>query len=252
MLLENLAYTEVEDYLESKDIILVPIGAVEQHSAYGLIGTDFIVAESIARTAGDRLDILVAPTVSYAVSPHHMAFKGTIALSPSTLITVVEDIVKSLVAHGFRRVLFINGHGGNIVPLQTAFQQLKDQNVTGYFDVISWYMDSEVKRLCKEAFGDDEGLHATPSEVSITKHLRPSVFSGKAVGEKVVEKPTYYWPLSATEMKRVFPDGRMQSAPWLATRELGEKIAAKAARVLEQKIKTIMELTILSLLFCLI
>ena len=134
MLLENLAYTEVEDYLKTKDIILIPIGAVEQHSAYGLIGTDFIVAEAITRMVGDSMDILVAPTLSYAVSPHHMAFKGTVALSPSTLINIVEDIVKSLVTHGFRRIIFINGHGGNIVPLQTAFQKLKDQNIKGYFE----------------------------------------------------------------------------------------------------------------------
>ncbi len=245
MLLENLAYTEVEDYLKTKDIILIPIGAVEQHSAYGLIGTDFIVAEAIARMAGENLDILVAPPVCYAVSPHHMAFKGTIALSPSTLIKVVEDMVKSLVIHGFRRVVFINGHGGNIVPLQTAFQQLKDQNISGYFEVISWYLDEEVKRLCEEAFGDREGLHATPSEVSITKYLRPAAFTGKAAGEKTVEKPTYYWPLSAAEMRRVFPDGRMESAPWLATEELGEKIAAEATRILQNKLKSIMDQTII-------
>ena len=245
MLLENLAYPEVEDYLNTKDIILVPIGSVEQHSAYGLIGTDFIVAEAIARMAGDRLDILVAPTICYAVSPHHMAFKGTVTLSPSTLIKVAEDIVKSLVTHGFRRVLFINGHGGNIVPLQTAFQQLKNQSIPGRFEVISWYMDSEMKRFCKEAFGDNEGQHATPSEVSITKHLRPSAFSDKAIDQKSVEKPTYYWPLSATEMKRVFPDGRMESAPWLATGALGEKIATEAARLLEIKIKDIMKLAII-------
>jgi creatinine amidohydrolase len=245
MLLENLAYTEVEDYLKTKDIILIPIGAVEQHSAYGLIGTDFIVAEAITRMVGDSMDILVAPTLSYAVSPHHMAFKGTVALSPSTLINIVEDIVKSLVTHGFRRIIFINGHGGNIVPLQTAFQKLKDQNIKGYFEVMSWYMDSEVKKFCKKAFGDNEGHHATPSEVSITKHLRPSVFSGKAVEERNVEKPRYYWPLSANEMKSVFPDGRMESAPWLATGELGEELVAMATRGLKEKIKYTMGLRIL-------
>ena len=245
MLLENLAYTEVEDYLKTKDIILIPIGAVEQHSAYGLIGTDFIVAEAITRMVGDSMDILVAPTLSYAVSPHHMAFKGTVALSPSTLINIVEDIVKSLVTHGFRRIIFINGHGGNIVPLQTAFQKLKDQNIKGYFEVMSWYMDSEVKKLCKKAFGGNEGHHATPSEVSITKHLRPSVFSGKAVEERNVEKPRYYWPLSANEMKSVFPDGRMESAPWLATGELGEELVTMATRGLKEKIKYTMGLRIL-------
>ena len=245
MLLENMAYTEVETYLNEKDTILVPVGSVEQHSPYGLIGTDFIVAEAIARTVGDNLKLMVAPTVCYGVSPHHMAFKGTIALSPSTLITVAEDIVRSLVAHGFRRILFINGHGGNIVPLKTAFRQLKDEGLSGYFDVISWYTEAGVKQACREAFGDNDGQHATPSEVSITKHLRPSAFSGKAVLEQQVEKPKYYWPLTAKEMRTFFPDGRMESAPWLATAELGKQIAAKAAEDLEMNINDILTLNVL-------
>jgi creatinine amidohydrolase len=174
-----------------------------------------------------------------------MAFKGTVALSPSTLIIVVEDIVRSLVAHGFRRILFINGHGGNIVPLQAAFRQLKDEGLSGYFDVMSWYTEAGVKQACREAFGDDDGHHATPSEVSITKHLRPSAFSGKAVSEQEVGKPKYYWPLTATEMRTFFPDGRMESAPWLATAELGKQIAAKAAEDLEKKIKDILDLNVL-------
>ena len=245
MLLENMAYTEVETYLNEQDIILVPVGSVEQHSPYGLIGTDFIVAEAIARTVGDKLNLMVAPTVCYGVSPHHMAFKGTVALSPSTLIVVVEDIVRSFVTHGFRRILFINGHGGNIVPLKTAFRQLKDKGHSGYFDVLSWYTEAGVKQACREAFGDEDGQHATPSEVSITKHLRPSAFDGKTVSEQKVEKPKYYWPLTAKEMRTFFPDGRMESAPWLATAELGKQIATKAAEELEIKIKDILTLNVL-------
>jgi creatinine amidohydrolase len=80
MLLENLSYPEVELYLKEKDIILVPVGSVEQHSPYGLIGTDFITAEHVARQAGEAMDILVAPTLCYGVSPHHMAFPGTVSL----------------------------------------------------------------------------------------------------------------------------------------------------------------------------
>ena len=88
MLLENLSTNEVEDYLNDKDIILIPIGAVEQHSQYGLIGTDFIVAENIAREIGKRMDILVAPTINYGISPHHMAFMGTATVTPNTFILV--------------------------------------------------------------------------------------------------------------------------------------------------------------------
>ncbi|MFZ1201371.1 MAG: creatininase family protein [Desulfobacterales bacterium] len=245
MLLENMAYTEVASYLAKKDVVLVPVGSVEQHSPYGLIGTDFIAAEAIARTVGDDLELLVAPTVCYGVSPHHMAFKGTIALSPATLMAMAADIVRSLVAHGFRRILFINGHGGNIVPLKTAFGQLKDEGLAGYFDVISWYAGAGVKKACREAFGDHDGQHATPSEVSITKDLRPSAFDGKATLALTVEKPKYYWPLTATEMRTFFPDGRMESAPWLATAEWGQRIAAAAAQDLAAKISDILNLEIL-------
>ena len=84
MLLENMSYPEVEAYLESNDSILVPVGSVEQHSPYGLIGTDFITAERVARETGEAASVLVAPTLHYGVSPHHMAFKGTMTLTPDT------------------------------------------------------------------------------------------------------------------------------------------------------------------------
>jgi creatinine amidohydrolase len=245
MLLENLAYTEVEDYLKKKDIVLIPIGSVEQHSPYGLIGTDFIISEAVARAVGEAMTILVAPTIAYGVSPHHMAFKGTVSLNPNTMMGVISDIVQSFVAHGFKRILFINGHGGNITPLKTAFKQLKAENIPGYFDVISWYDSNKVRKACKDAFSDKEGRHATPSEVSLTKFTRPAEFATKAVDQKTVAKPKYYWPLSGEEMRSVFPDGRMESAPWLATEEKGRLIMAKAVEALEKKIKEIIKLKIL-------
>jgi creatinine amidohydrolase len=244
MLLEDLSFSEVQTYLQEKDIILIPIGSVEQHSPYGLIGTDFMAAEAVARRAAEALQILVAPTICYGASSHHMAFAGTIALSPSTLIRFAADVVRSLLAHGFRRIVFINGHGGNVAPLQTAFRQLKTENHGGHFDLLSWYAAEDVQKLCKELFGHGEGQHATPSEVSITRYLRPSAFANKAVDAKEIEKPKYYWPLTAEEMKRVFPDGRMESAPWLATAEFGERILAAAVAATVKKIEDILQLTV--------
>ena len=246
MLLENLAFTEVEEYLKEKDIVLVPIGSVEQHSPYGLIGTDFIAAEAVARRAGEALGILVAPTVCYGVSDHHMGFKGTVTLRPDTMIQIVMDLVRSLVAHGFRRILFVNGHGGNINTLGTAFSQLKSEGINGYFDQISWYDAGPVKKLSKELFGDAEGHHATPSEVSITKTLRPEMFSGKTNRTKSLIKKKYYWPLSAREMKKVFPDGRMESAPWLASEKAGKKVLDCAVTALEKHLKKIMNYEIIT------
>lgn len=67
MLLENMTSTEVADYLREKNSLLIPVGAVEQHGPYGIIGTDFITAQSVAREVGKRLELLVAPTPQKAV-----------------------------------------------------------------------------------------------------------------------------------------------------------------------------------------
>jgi len=244
-LLENLSYPEVEEYLKEKDIILVPTGSVEQHSPYGLIGTDFIVAEAVAQKVAKVMQILVAPIVKYGVSPHHMAFRGTVSLKPNTMILLISDIIESLVAHGFRRIVFINGHGGNISSIKIAMERLKARMIEGCFQVISWYEMEEVQRLCKSVFTDQEGHHATPGEVSITRYLRPEAFETKPVHELPVKNPKYYWPLTCEEMKKVFPDGRMESAPWLATADHGRKILEAACRAIQKKIEEIMLLKVL-------
>jgi creatinine amidohydrolase len=244
-LLENLSYPEVEEYLKKKDIILVPTGSVEQHSPYGLIGTDFITAEAVARRVAEAMKILVAPTVKYGVSPHHMAFRGTVSLKPDTMIILISDMIESLVAHGFRRIVFINGHGGNISSIKIAMARLKARMVEGCFEVISWYEMEEVQRLSADLFKGQEGHHATPSEVSITRYLRAEAFKTKPVHELQVANPKYYWPLTCEEMKKVFPDGRMESAPWLATADHGRKILEEACRAIEKKIEEIMLLKVL-------
>ena len=244
-LLENLSYPEVEDYLKEKDIILVPTGSVEQHSPYGLIGTDFIAAEAVARRVSEAMQILVAPTVKYGVSPHHMAFGGTVSLKPDTMIMLISDIIESLVAHGFRRIVFINGHGGNISSIKIAMERLKARMIEGCFEVISWYEMEEVRQLSTDLFTGQEGHHATPGEVSITRYLRAEAFETKPVHELQVKNPKYYWPLTCEEMKKVFPDGRMESAPWLATADHGRKILEEACRAIRKKIEEIILLKML-------
>jgi len=245
MLLENLTYLKVERYLEQKDIILVPVGSVEQHSGYGLIGTDFLAAEGIAIAVGEAMGILVAPTICYGISPHHMAFKGTITLQTDTFVAVVADVARSLVNHGFRRIVFINGHGGNVSGVNVALARVKAEQHPGMFQLISWYELDDVRKAVADLFGDKEGSHATPSEVAVTRYLRPKEFSGKATSEKEVEHPEFYWPLSSQEFRRVFPDGRIQSAPWMATAENGEKIATIAVKALQKKLEEMLEAEII-------
>jgi creatinine amidohydrolase len=245
MILENLAYTEVEQYLQDNDTILIPVGSVEQHSEYGIIGTDFITAEGIAREVGEKMGILTAPTLHYGVSPHHLDFKGSATLSPTTFIHLVIDICLSFVHHGFRRIIFINGHGGNRAPLTTAFQEIKMKGIGGQFAFLSWYEGLQESDILNELFQGQDGKHATPSEISLTMALRPQVFTNKMKEKKENDPVEYYWPLTAEEMRTFFPDGRMGAASWLASEAKGMIIKEFAVQSMIDKIEEMQKLPIL-------
>ena len=124
MQLALATWQEVEEYLRTSRGIIIPIGSTEQHGPNGLIGTDHLDAEFVAKGVGDAIGCLVAPTLTIGMSQHHLGFTGSVTLRPSTLIAVVGDVVQSLHRHGFERFLFINGHGGNVATVTAAFDEI--------------------------------------------------------------------------------------------------------------------------------
>src|SRR3569833_197676 len=103
MLLHLSTWTEVEAYLEQSQCIIMPIGSTEQHGPTGLIGTDAICAEAIARGVGEATGALVGPTIKVGMALHHLDFPGTISLKPTTVIQVIQDYITSLVRTGFTK-----------------------------------------------------------------------------------------------------------------------------------------------------
>jgi creatinine amidohydrolase len=229
MLLQLCTWQEVEARLKDSAGIIVPIGSTEQHGPNGLIGTDAICAEAIAKAIGQATDALVAPTLAIGMAQHHMAFAGSMTLRPSTLIAVVRDCVQSLARHGFRRFFFVNGHGGNIASVTAAFSEIYAEaslGVQGNAPTVrcrlkNWWMTESCKRLSQELFPGVEGSHATPSEVSVTQYLHPDAIKRAELAPALAPNGEF---ADAADYRRRFPDGRIGSNPGLASPQAGERI----------------------------
>lgn len=111
--LPHMTVPEVEKFLEKSDMVIIPIGALEQHGNHLPIGTDFINGLEKSKLIAQQRDALVCPVLMAGQSPYHMGFVGSITLSAETILKVHLETVESLLKHGFRRFIIINSHGGN-------------------------------------------------------------------------------------------------------------------------------------------
>ena len=217
-------WQEVESYLTHSTGIIIPIGSTEQHGPNGLIGTDAICPTKIAAGIAEIEDILIAPTINYGMSLHHMAFTGTITLKPATLMRVVYDVVDSLYHHGFTHFYFLNGHGGNIAPVTSAFSDiyagLSGAAVPPRCRLANWWRDDSIAALAEELYHGAEGHHATVSEVALSYYAYPDAVKQVAMTPDIAPSGDIY---DAASFRRSFPDGRIGSNPSLARVEDGER-----------------------------
>ncbi len=105
-------WMQVEAYLEGDDRCVLPLGSVEQHAHLSL-AVDQILSERVAVEAAEPAGVPVFPALPYGLTPYFMGYPGTVSLTPQAYGRVVTEILESLAVHGFRRILIVNGHGGN-------------------------------------------------------------------------------------------------------------------------------------------
>lgn len=125
MRISDMNWMMVEEYLKRDDRCVLPLGSTEQH-AYLSLSVDSILAERIALEAAEPFGVPVFPIVAYGITPYFGAFPGSITLRVDTYLRVVGDILDAMAEQGFKRILIVNGHGGNAPAQSLAGEWMSD------------------------------------------------------------------------------------------------------------------------------
>lgn len=237
MLLAEMSWEQVKEYLARDDRIIIPLGSTEEHGRHLGLGTDSFEAEAIARGVGEVASVIVAPALNYGMALAQMGFPGTISLRPTTLIAVLEDILRSLYRHGFRRVLVVNGHGGNAASLASAVQMVTQDAPGLRVKTFEWWTDAEAYRVVIERLGEQVGSHASPGETALMLAICPrAVDLTRLTGHDAPVKPSREMT-TIQNFAHKYPDGIMGRNPHNATREVGEALLKKSIEICAREIE---------------
>lgn len=213
-------------------VAILPVGAVEQHGPHLSLLTDATIAEAFAESLADRLDeqAILFPLQPYGISEHHENFAGTVTLSPMTFIAVMVDLAASLKSQGFTRIVFVNGHGGNIDALSIASRRVRSELGV----LAASVMWARLARdLCAELASGPRYGHACELETSVAMFLAPQL-----VHAERIQRPGQHREVDSLSAPHGFVDvaprfddlttDGVYGDPTAATADLGEQIVARA------------------------
>jgi len=198
---EEMTNPEIDRLDRDRTVLLLPLGSVEQHSNHMPVGTDSLLAHAVSLGAAgqaSRATAVVLPPPWYGFSAHHMRFAGTVTLPPTTLIDLAARIVDSVVGHGFRRLLIVNGHGGNGGAVDVMASELGHRHygrtriaALTYFQLAR----DEIAVLRQSPVG---GMgHACEFETAMMMHVRPDLVK---IEEAVTVYPDPGSPYLSTDL----------------------------------------------------
>jgi creatinine amidohydrolase len=145
MRIEELNWMDVEEYLKHDDRLMLVVGACEQHGYLSLLA-DVKIPLALADAASTQTGILVAPPLNFGSSPYFLTYPGTFSLRLSTLLDAVEDIIRSAFGQGFKRILILNGHGGNS-GLKGRLTELANDLPGLKMQWYAWWMSNSVEAV---------------------------------------------------------------------------------------------------------
>ncbi len=175
--LAELRASDLLDHLTAESILVLPVGAIEQHGPHLPFNTDLVIAEAcadaLAERVGEALDLWVLEPLAFTKSNEHAGTPGTIWLGPDTLLKVLDDIGRSIAATPCTKLAFLNGHGGNSSLLNVACRELRLHHGLQTFLLHPSVPPDQGGPSTEEELGF--GIHGGVGETSLMLHLRPEL-----------------------------------------------------------------------------
>jgi creatinine amidohydrolase len=231
---EQLTWPDLADAVTDATVVLVPVGATEQHGPHLPLCTDTVIAETLCDAAAERTAALVAPAISVGCSfGHGRRLPGTISLTPEQLATVARQYADWLAPSGVRKVLFVNAHAGNSAALATAIDHLRLERTDIQVGVISWWdLDPQ---LAGEMTVDGVDVHANRAETAVMLAIAPELVMEERIDTADDPDRTVglVFRYTADQLSRNGVSGR----PSEATAELGKRLFAIATEALASTVE---------------
>ena len=179
--LQEISWVETKEYFSKNEVAILPVGSTEQHGPHNYIGTDHLIAKALAEEAANRTGVLCLPVIPFGVSSHHRQFWGTIFIQPKVFRKYVKDACLSLKYYGVKKIVIVNGHGGNTSSLLEVARELRKQGVL--VSVFQWW--NATGEVLPRIFGSDERGHAGSEETSMNLFLYSELVKmDRALNEK--------------------------------------------------------------------
>jgi creatinine amidohydrolase len=201
---EHLRRGEIDEAAKVGSIVIVPVGSMEQHGPHLPVNTDSRISSEVAHRAIQRAGVpaLVTPPIWTGYSPHQMHFPGTISLDADTFISLLVCVGKSIAQHGFKKIFFLNGHGGNRGMVITAIMKLSEIGVSAagstYWDMIT----EEIGPIRSGPVGSIG--HACELETSCDLAVEPEDVDMSQAAGQLRTKRSRYFSNDMVEPHRVF------------------------------------------------
>jgi creatinine amidohydrolase len=244
VLWRNLRAADLRARAEAGAVVLLPVASTEQHGPHLATGVDDVLCSEVCRRAGLKLaaggvPVVVAPTLWVGLAEHHMAFGGSFTLTLSAYHAVLRDLCGSILRAGFRRILIVNGHGGNMSALNALTGELT-RDLDAPIATTSYWLLADA--AFAEILEDQRSvLHACEAETSMMLAVRPDLvdkarlpetLGAQAEGAGSVLSPALHrW----RSFKEIAPTGVIGDAR-RATAEKGERLLEAAASALAERL----------------